>query len=228
MRLLLASAGLTNATVVDALEGLLGKPLGESRMVYVPTALHATPGGPALGWQMLQFARPGAWAEVGMLELTALPGLPEDVWLPMLESADAIYVGGGNTPYLCHWFERSGFGARLPSLLQRAVYVGASAGSMIAGTDLRIDRERLERDGIYDDDLYHDAAPAGMGSDRTLGLVEFAVRPHLNSPWFPQVTLERVRQSVTGPAWAIDDSSAVVVDGSRVWCASEGERHQLP
>jgi len=41
MKLLLTSLGLSNETIVDALEGLLGQPLRQSRMIYVPTAIHA-------------------------------------------------------------------------------------------------------------------------------------------------------------------------------------------
>ena len=228
MRLLLTSLGLSNPTIVGSLQRLLGKPLSESRMVYIPTALHAVPDGPRWGWEMFQLWLPGSWGQVGILELTALPGLPVDVWMPTVEDADAIVVAGGNTPFLLHWFERSGFGGELPRLLGHAVYVGASAGSMVVGTNVHVNRRRLERDGVFDDDLYGDVAPVGMGSARTLRLVDFAVRPHLRSPEFPHVTLQRVEATVVGPTWVLDDDSAVEVDGERVSCVSEGEWHLLP
>ncbi|MBD0323520.1 MAG: Type 1 glutamine amidotransferase-like domain-containing protein, partial [Aldersonia sp.] len=107
MKLLLTSFGLANATIVAALERLLDKPIGEATVMYVPTALHATPGGAAYGWRMLDAIRPVLWADVGILELTALPDVPSDRWLPDLQAVDAIAVGGGNTPYLSHWFQRS-------------------------------------------------------------------------------------------------------------------------
>src|SRR5215218_10644159 len=50
MKLLLTSLGLSNPTIVGALEQLLGKPISQSRMVYVPTALHGTPGGGRWAW----------------------------------------------------------------------------------------------------------------------------------------------------------------------------------
>jgi len=227
MKLLLTSLGLSNPTIVGALEQLLGKPISQSRMVYVPTALHGTPGGGRWAWELLNMSRPESWAEVGMLELTALPGLPEATWMPVLTRADAIVVGGGNTPYLSHWFVASGFAARLPGLLEHATYVGVSAGSMVVGSGFQIDRLRLASDGIYDDDLYGDTAPLGLGSDRTLGLVDFAVRPHLGSADFPQATLERIRAGAVGPTWVLDDESAVAVDGDEVTVASEGEWHLL-
>lgn len=225
MKLLLTSSGLTNPTIIAALQGLLGKPVGESRVVYVPTAMNAVADGVEYAWQMLEQARPSAWMSFGILELTALPDLPPDLWMPALRSADVIMVGGGNTPYLSHWFRRSGFSEVLTSLLDSAVYVGASAGSMVVTSGFHLNAERRARDGIYDDDLYGDAAPLGAGSGETLGLVDFEVRPHLASPDFDHLTLERIAETVTAPTYVLDDESAVVIDGSTVSIASEGEWH---
>ncbi|HEU4350037.1 MAG TPA: Type 1 glutamine amidotransferase-like domain-containing protein [Actinoplanes sp.] len=228
MKLLLTSFGLANATIVAALERLMGKPIGEASVMYVPTALHATPGGAGYAWEMLGTARPADWRSVGFLELTALPGIAADRWLPQLEAADVIMVGGGNTPYLSYWLQRSGFAAMLPGLLRGAVYAGISAGSMVVGSNFWINRVRLARDGVYDDDLYGDVAPAGQGSDATPGLVDFALRPHLGSPDFPGATVEGIARIAEGPTYAIDDASAVVVDSDDVTVASEGTWHYLP
>jgi dipeptidase E len=222
VKLLLTSFGLTNAAIVAALEGLIGKPIGAAALMYVPTAIHATPGGVGYAWRALDTVRPREWGEVGFLELTALPGVPPDRWLSQVESADVIMVGGGNTPYLSYWFKRSGFGALLPGLLRRAVYVGISAGSMVVGSDLYVDPERLAREGVYDDDVYGDAAPLGYGSDAALGLVDFAIRPHLGSSDFPSATANRLARLANGPTYAIDDQSAVVVEGDSVTVVSAG------
>ena len=212
MKLLLTSLGLSTEVHVDQLEALLGKPLGVSTLMYVPTALHATPGGASAGYEMLSFARPQDWASVGFLELTALTDVPPERWQPDVEAADALMVGGGNTPYLSHWLQRSDFAGLLPQLLQRSVYIGVSAGSIVAGTTMHINAARLRQDGIYDDDIYGDDAPAGAGSSKTLELVPFAVRPHLNSPDLPRASLEQIASTVTGPTYAIDDQTAIVVE----------------
>jgi hypothetical protein len=52
-----------------------------------------------------------------------------------------------------------------------------------------MDRERLERIGIYYDDEYEEAVPPNAGSDWGLGLVDFVVRPHLNAEYFPIATM---------------------------------------
>lgn len=228
MKLLLTSNGLTNPTIVEALEKLVGKSIGESRAVYVPTAMHAIPGGVEYAAAVQASALPSEWANFGILELTAISTLPTGLWMSSLEQADVIIVGGGNTPYLAHWFHRSGFSDLLLRLLEKAVYVGISAGSMVVSARLHVDPLRLERDGAYDDDLYGDIAPPGEGSDQTVRLFPFEVRPHFRSADFPAVTLKRVAATIDGPAYVLDDASAVVVDGPDISVASEGDWHYLP
>lgn len=100
------------------------------------------------------------------------------------------------------------------------------AGSMVVTHSLNVARERLERTGIHYDDEYDEAAPPNAGSDRTLRLVDFVIRPHLNAEWFPNATLvsmERAAAKVNVPLYAFDDETAIkVVDGS-IEVVSEGE-----
>jgi dipeptidase E len=46
MKLLLASGGITNKSIKNALIELLGKPIEESNALFIPTAVHAIPGSP--------------------------------------------------------------------------------------------------------------------------------------------------------------------------------------
>jgi dipeptidase E len=227
VKLLLTSAGISNDAIRRALEELLAKPLSQSRAVYVPTAIHAVPDGVEYGWEMQQSVVPAEWANFGILELTALPNLPRTHWLPSLAAADAILFGGGNTPFLSYWVRHSGVVDVLPGLLESAVYVGVSAGALLAGSHFRIDPGRLEREGVYDDDLYGDAAPIGFGSAETLGLVDFTVIPHLDSPDFDDMSLDRIQQKTAAPAYVLDDQSAVMVNDGRVTVVSEGTWHYL-
>ena len=66
-----------------------------------------------------------------MLELTALPSIKEEHWVPMVQETDALLVGGGDPLYLCYWMRQSGLADLLPSLRDETVYVGVSAGSMV-------------------------------------------------------------------------------------------------
>ena len=134
-------------------------------------------------------------------------------------------MGGGNTGYLSYWLHQSGFAARLPELLKSKVYVGVSAGSMMLTYSLNVHRQTLETTGVYYDDEYDEAAPQGAGSDRTLKLLDFVIRPHLNADYFPQITLERMEQIAAKqavPLYAIDDQTALKVVDGQVEVVSEG------
>ena len=224
MKFLLTSSGITNDSIRRALEELLGKRIADCTAICIPTAIYALPGGPLDAWSLLQAFELG-WKRYGMLELTALPSLPEDCWLPDVERADAIIVGGGNTGYLSYWLHASGLAERLSHLLQNKVYVGMSAGSMMVTHSLNVNRERLDQTGVYWDDEYDEAAPSGAGSDKTLKLVDFVIRPHLNADYFPAVTLENAeRWAVKAgvPLYAFDDQTALKVVNGGVEIVSEG------
>jgi dipeptidase E len=66
---------------------------------------------------------------LGVLELTALPSIDEEQWIPMVQETDVLLVNGGDPLYLCYWMRQSGLAELLPSL--RAVHVGLSAGSIV-------------------------------------------------------------------------------------------------
>ncbi len=232
MKLLLTSAGPSNESLRRALLRLLGRPFAECSAVHIPTAAYGLEGGLQFAAQMGSYWAGLGWKSISQLELTALPNLPEQLWLPELQSADAILVAGGNTGYLSYWFRESGLATLLPRLLQRAVYVGVSAGSMIMTPELRVDHERLSTTGVFYDEDYDETAPPGMGADLALGLVDFAVRPHLNSVDFGvDLGLEamaRAAAKVKRPLYAIDDNSGILVDGEQVGVISEGSWRRFP
>jgi hypothetical protein len=161
------------------------------------------------------------------VELTALPTLPDECWLPDLQAADAVLVAGGNSGYLSYWFHESGFADCLPTLGSDTVYVGVSAGSCVLTPALNHDQRHLAETGVFYDDEYDEAAPAGAGAARGLGLVDFHLRPHLNSADFGvdlgSEAMERVAAKVTGPLYAIDDQTAITVVEGVVDVISEGQ-----
>ena len=208
MKLLLTSAGIKNETIKNALVELLGKPIAESDALCIPTALYAHPmAGPRQAWRCISGHEPGTptvalgWKSLGVLELTALPSLDEERWVPLVREADVLLVEGGDAAYLCHWMRASGLAALLPSL-RETVWVGVSAGSMVM-------TPRIGADFV----TWH--SPAG---DRTLGVVDFSIFPHVENPDLPENTMaaaERWAAQLSGPAYAIDDETAVkVVDGT--------------
>ncbi len=117
MKLLLTSAGIKNASIHDALVELLGKPIAECDALCIPTALYGHPmAGPRQAWRCISGQEPGTptvglgWKSMGVLELTALPSLDAERWVPLLRETDVLLVEGGDATYLCYWMRQSGLG----------------------------------------------------------------------------------------------------------------------
>ena len=148
------------------------------------------------------------WQSLGVLELTALPSLNQERWVPLVQQADVLLVNGGDPLYLCYWMRQSGLADLLPSL--RAVYVGLSAGSMVMAPNIG-------------EDFVGWTPPSG--GDETLGLVPFSIFPHLDHEALPDNSMadaERWAAGMSASAYAIDDETALkVVDGA-VEVVSEG------
>ena len=216
MRLLLTSAGIKNTSIHDALVDLLGKPIAESNALCIPTAAYGHPmAGPGAAWRFINGREPRCpmcglgWKSMGILELTALPSIDEELWVPMVKETDALLVDGGDSLYLCHWMRQSGLADLLPSLPETA-WVGLSAGSMVMTPCIG------EEAVVW---------KPPTGGDRALGIVDFSIFPHLDHPDLPGNTMadaERWAAGLTCPAYAIDDETAIrVVDGT-VEVVSEG------
>ena len=217
MKLLLTAAGIKNASIRDALVDLLGKPIAESTALCIPTASYGHPNvGPGPGpWRFISGREPRTpmvelgWKSVGVLELTALPSIDRERWVPLVREVDALLVGGGDALYLHYWLRQSGLADLLPEL-RETVWVGLSAGSMVMTPRIGADFVGWK-------------PPAG--GDETLGIVDFHICPHVNGDDKPGNTMaeaEAWAAGITGPAYAVDDETAFkVVDGS-VEVISEG------
>jgi dipeptidase E len=217
LNLLLASAGITNASIQAALVDLLGKPIADSTALCIPTASYGMGNrGAIAAWRFIAGREPDCpmtelgWRSVGVLELTALASLDAEQWMPAVRGTDVLLVNGGDPMYLHHWMVESGFAELMPSLLD-TVYVGLSAGSMVMTP--RIGEDFVEW-----------RPPTGAG-DATLGLVDFAIFPHLDHPDLPHNAManaERWAAGMTVPAYAIDDQTAIKVTDDGVEVISEG------
>ena len=215
MKLLLTSAGVKNDSIRDAMVGLLGQSIDETDAMCIPTASYGHPhGGPPAAWRFVagRASTPLVelgWRSLALLELTALPSIDRELWVPLVQGTDALLVGGGDSLYLAHWMRRSGLADLLASL-DDMVWVGVSGGSMVMTPQIG-------------EDFVHWRPPEG--GDRALGLVDFAIFPHLDHPDLPENTMadaERWAAGLSVPAYAIDDQTAIrVVDGA-VDVVSEG------
>jgi dipeptidase E len=217
LKLLLASAGITNDSIRAALVDLLGKPIADSTALCIPTSSYGMRGGGAVAaWRFIAGQEPQCpmtelgWKSVGVLELTALASVPAAEWVPAVREADVLLVNGGDPMYLHHWMVESGFAELLPSLSD-TVYVGLSAGSMVL-------TPRIGEDFV-------EWRPPTGGDDTTLGLVAFSIFPHLDHPDLPHnkmANAERWAAGMNVPAYAIDDQTALKVTDGGVEVISEG------
>lgn len=214
MKFLLTSAGANNTKIRDTLVDLLGKPISECSALCVPTAAYALPGGSAIAWKQICGEYSASlfglgWKKLGVLELTALPSLKRERWVPAVQEVDALLVNGGDPLYLSYWMRQSGLADLLPSL--RGVYVGLSAGSMVLGATFG-----GENYGGID---------LAIADDSGLGLVDFAIFPHLDHEQFPENSLanaERWAAKLPVPTYAIDDQTAIRASDGTVEVISAG------
>ncbi len=215
MKLLLTSGGVTNPSIERALVSLLGKPVAASTALAVPTATYGhTMCDPGNAWRFLT-GESGAmcglgWASLGVLELTALPSLPRERWVPWVEQADALLVDGGDAAYLAHWMRASGLADLLPALTD-TVWVGLSAGSMVL----------TPRIG----EPFVTWRPEGW-TDETLGVVDFSIYPHVGMN--PMEGADRWVEPLGVAAYAVDDQTAIQVVDGEVTVVSEGVWRHLP
>jgi dipeptidase E len=220
VRLLLTSAGIKNRSITEAMLELVGKPIAECEALCIPTASYGhAPRGIQGAYRFItgRATTPMCelgWNSLGVLELTALPSLDRELWVPLVEEADVLLVNGGDALYLAHHMLASGLADLLPTV--RAVWVGLSAGSMVLtpriGEDFKVWN------------------PPG-GGDRALGLVDFSIFPHADHPMLPENTMaeaERWAAGLSNPAYAIDDDTAIKVIDGTVEVVSDGHWKLFP
>jgi dipeptidase E len=216
MKYLLTSAGIKNTSIHDALVDLLGKPIADSNALCIPTAAYGHPmAGPGAAWRFISGRESRTpmcelgWNSLGVLELTALPSIAKEQWVPMVQETDVLLVNGGDALYLCYWMRQSGLEDLLPSLYE-TVWVGLSAGSLVMTPSIG-------------EDFVIWKPPTG--SDETLGIVDFSIFPHLDNENMPDNSMadaERWAASMPVPCYAIDDQTAIQVIDGAVKVVSEG------
>ena len=205
MKLLLTSAGITNESLAKELKSLVKDKI---KIAFIPTAANTS--GEEKSWLVKNY---NECEKLGEIYITDISAVEKKIWLPILTKANVLVFGGGNAAHLMRWIVKSGFKEELPSLLKDHVYVGISAGSIVVSERLSASSEFLYGDEHADD-------PPG------LGYIDFNIRPHLNSPYFPKITdknLEEVSKKLDGDLYALDDNSAVLYVDGKIKVISEGK-----
>lgn len=191
MKLFLTSAGLANKQISDAFLGLLDKPVGEIKVIFIPTASRYD--------DELFFVEKSKQQliDVGIKNIIKLD-LDHLVTDDELKG-DIVYVCGGNTFYLMQQIRSSGFDQKLRNF--NGIYFGTSAGSVAAGPNIEVA-------GPWDDN------DVNLGDTTGIGLVDFAVIPHYQRK--EKQIVDSLRHRAEYKIIELTDDQAILSDGVTV------------
>lgn len=187
--LLLTSAGFENPHVGAVFTSLLPK-IADAKVLFFPTAARTKEERFYVG-KCLEELRNLGFRDIRERDMN-------HAFVPReFEEADVVYVCGGNTFYLLKKMRECGFKQALDPFLKRGgVYVGVSAGSVIAGPSIQIAGPWDEND-------------VGLTDLSGLNLVPYALSPHYNVKDHAKV--ESMRQLLPCPLVTLRDDQAMVV-----------------
>lgn len=207
MRLLLTSAGITNESIANSLEKLVGKSRRDIKIGFVPTASNTEPGNKDWFLKQLMGLVHNNFNYVDIIDFSA-----QDVdWKTRLNGCDVIFLSGGNTFHLLNQIRKFKFGEWLKTQLNTKVYVGASASSILVTPSI----------GIASIEPADENIP-NLKDITGLNLVEFEISPH--TPNLISYEGNEVYAKTTqNPIYLIDDQSAVEVFGEGIKVVSEGK-----
>lgn len=186
----------------DDLKTLLGKPLSEVSVALIPNAkdYYIERARSFKVGDLVEYMQ-----QLGLkVEVVDLRDYDDAIALKeKLAGHDLIWAMGGNTYMLRYEMRRSGFEKVIGELLDKgAVYGGDSAGALVAGASIAGVESADEPE--FAEELIEDG----------LGLVPFAILPHVDNPEFTDV-LPIFRNVHEGKNDIIElkDSQAVIFDG---------------
>lgn len=207
MKLLLTSGGVRTSGIADELKKMVGKPASETKVAFIPTAVNVEAGNKE--WFVDQFIN--LW-RYGFCWIDIVDPSAANVhdWKMRLAAADVIFVSGGNTFHLLEQSRACGLDDWLKQNLQGKVYVGSSAGSVLAAPTIAVA-------GLAN----ADPNITNLQDLRGLELVDFEFIPHYISFFSPKV-VEQYAKNAQRVVYAGDDTTAIGVVDGKTTVISEG------
>ncbi len=152
------------STVAQELQEKSVLPHTSLKVAFIPTA-----GRPYVNTPWIEADR-AALSSLGYsLFDVELQGQTAQQLMETLKPADIIFVAGGNTTYLAERAQAAHFHTIIRELLKERIYIGSSAGSILAGPSVEPfiaeDRSDLPQDFV-------------LNNPRGLGLVDYIILPH--------------------------------------------------
>lgn len=196
MKLLLTSSGLSKRDIGIALQQMAGKPPGECKVGFIPTAANVEPYNK--DWLIGQFSQLQRYGfyQIDIVDISA-DGVD---WRARLADVDILWLSGGNTFHLLHQVRKTGFDEWLKEHIDNKVYVGGSASTILMTPSIEI-AAPIDENNV------------GLTDLTGLGYVDFEINVHCDEASM-QETGEYAK-SRSNPVYALDDLSAIkVVDGA--------------
>lgn len=172
MKLFLASE-MKHPKSIEKLQDFIGGSFNGKTIAYIPTAANGEE--PFGSWK----ENSDTWKLVNILgaKVTAvqLEDYKNSSVIGALRNKDILWFAGGYPGYLMYWIRRCELDKEIPELLQKSIYVGSSAGSMVTSKNLSTT------------EWYLDEEEPGASIIPGLGLVNFEIYPHYEDSMLPQI-----------------------------------------
>ena len=213
MKLLLTSKFITNNSIKNGLIELLEKDISEIQIAFITTSGYFAEGDKK--WFVDEMMSVRA-LNPRFFELIEIYSLSRKKILERLESSDVVCLSGGHAAALMQAIDSKDLRGVLKDFAKNKVYCGSSASSHIASKDLEMST-RAKNEAYFKENNYQ--------TDTALGLVDFYVRAHYKDK--PNITEEYVAEMSKklkgNKIYAIDNQSAVSVNGNVIKVISEGD-----
>lgn len=215
-KLLLTSGGVKNLAIRKALEELVGKPLTESKVCYIPTAAFGESDNAWVVDAILE-ARNLGWQHFSIADLSATP---KSTLSSILASADVVFVEGGNVYHLARAFQASKSAVDWDAIFSSKVYVGISAGSMIFSKYLNNETAKT----------FGEAKQMGEGPiESPFPWLDWYLKPHFQSaglnPKRDQPWAQAIASKTDFKTYFIGDQMALRVTDGQVELVGTGEHY---
>lgn len=205
--LLLTSAGMN---VREEILKILPKPAGQIKLAHIITASK-----PEINLDYLDQDRQKMIGLGIQVENIDIEGKNEEEVRDLLKEKDVIYVQGGNTFYLLKHVRESGFDKVVKELTDKgAIYIGVSAGSILAGPTIESAAwKNQDRDIV------------GLKDLTALNFVPFLIFVHYNPEHRPILEKEIPRSKY--PVRILTDEQAFLVKDDEAKLVGKGEEIKI-
>jgi len=197
MKLFLTSAGLINKEVADKFVQQLSKPIKENRVLVVAYAKT----------EKEEYYVNGSKQEIKDLgfEQVEIANMSNEINVSSLDDFDVIYVCGGNTFSILNKLRETELDKFIVDQVKKgSIYIGVSAGSIIAGPSIEI--AGWGEDG--------DENEVGLEDLTGFNLTDISIYPHFSEDQRNEV--EEFKKQAKNKVIELTDNQAVFVDESKI------------